>query len=360
MEKTGLSMSEDKLLAGTIPPTTLLSDRAVVDLPSFEPRAPWLSADLQTMRNFIVRRFGGVPPNLAGERLHLEMTDGSGDSLAATLNPGLADAPLVVLLHGITGCETSSHMLITSRHLNGLGYPILRLNLRGAGPSRDTCRGHYHGGSSQDLADALSALDPALTRNGLLLAGYSLGGAIVLKFLGEFQGQFPILAAASVSAPFDLAQASRHVSRRRNRFYAGWLLRRMKDDAAGAEISDAERAAIVSARSVYDFDDRFVAPHHGFDDAAHYYRQCSALSGLRCISAPTLVLHARDDPWIPPDAYLDYAWSANANLTALLSRRGGHLGYHGRGSLIPWHVRCIARFFTRYLPASLRATSSAA
>ncbi len=346
IEKLDLSTRERRRAEAVVPRAELLSSRPVVDLPSFAPRAPWLSADLQTMRNFVVRRFGGVPSNLPGERLYLDMKDGSGDRLAATLNQNAPEAPLVVLLHGITGCETSSHMIITSRYLNRLGYRVLRLNLRGAGPSRETCRDHYHGGSVGDLADALAALDPALTQNGLLLAGYSLGGAILLKFLSEFRDEFPIRAAAAVSAPIDLAQASRRVTRLRNRIYDRWLLRRMKEEVAGAEISDDERQAIASARSVYAFDDRFVAPHHGFGSAEHYYVECSALHGLHRIAVPTLVLHARDDPWIPPDAYLDVEWSANPNLTAVLTRHGGHLGYHGRGSLIPWHVRCIECFFS--------------
>ncbi len=251
-------------------------------------------------------------------------------------------------------------MIITSCYLHRLGFAVLRLNLRGAGASRETCRGHYHGGSARDLADALAALDPALTRYGLLLAGYSLGGAILLKFLSEFRDEFPIRAAAAVSAPIDLTQASRRVRHIRNRPYTRWLLRRMKAEVAGAALSADEHEAIASARSIYQFDDGFVAPHHGFDGAEHYYLECSALHGLHRIAVPTLVLQARDDPWIPADAFLDFRWSANPNLTAMLSRRGGHLGYHGRGSLIPWHVRCIELFLASYLPASLRAISSAA
>ena len=86
---------------------------------------------------------------------------------------------------------------------------------------------------------------------------------------------------------------------------------------------------------------------------------CSARR-LSKIAVPTLVLHASDDPWIPADAYLDFPWPVNPNLTMVLSRRGGHLGFHGRGSPIPWHVQCIGRFFESYLPPNLRAISSAA
>ena len=357
---TVTSMCEVEQGEGAKLPEVQSSLGETVELPQFRPRAPWLSSDLQTMRNYFVRPFGGVPPNLEGERLYLEMRDGSGDRLAATLNQNVAAAPLVVLIHGITGCETSSHMIITSRYLHGLGYAVLRLNLRGAGPSRETCCGHYHGGSSNDIADALSAIDPGLTRAGLLLAGYSLGGSVLLKFLSDYGEIFLVRAAATVSAPIDLLQASLRISRPRNRLYERWLLARMKEEISGAKLTDSVRKAIESVRSVYAFDDEVVAPHHGFDGAEHYYEECSAVRGLSEIPVPTLVLHASDDPWIPADAYLDFPWPENPNLTMVLSRRGGHLGFHGRGSPIPWHVQCIGRFFDSYLPLNLRAISSAA
>ena len=133
--KTVTSMCEVEQGEGAKLPEVQSSLGETVELPQFRPRAPWLSSDLQTMRNYFVRPFGGV-------RLYLEMRDGSGDRLAATLNQ-------------ITGCETSSHMIITSRYLHGLGYAVLRLNLRGAGPSRETCCGHL----PAMTADALSAID---------------------------------------------------------------------------------------------------------------------------------------------------------------------------------------------------------
>ncbi len=87
MENTALSMRAGKLPEATILGAELSSGRPEVDLPSFTPRAPWLSADLQTMRNFVVRRFGGVPSNLPGQRLYLKMRDGSGRPLGGNVKP---------------------------------------------------------------------------------------------------------------------------------------------------------------------------------------------------------------------------------------------------------------------------------
>ena len=136
----------------------------------------------------------------------------------------------------------------------------------------------------------------------------------------------------------------------RNALYHRYLLARMKAETlAGAELGQAERAAVQRARSVYAFDDGFVAPSGGFADAEDYYRRCSAGRFLADIVVPTLVVHARDDPWIPAAAYDAVNWRANPRLVPLLPAAGGHVGFHGRGAQAAWHDRCIARFFESML-----------
>ncbi len=314
---------------------------ALVDgISAFRPRPPWWGGDLQTIRNFMVMRNLRIGlPAVPGRRSYLPMADASGDRLAASLTPAPGGRPLVVLIHGLTGSEESIYMLSSARHFHALGYPVLRLNLRGAGPSRATCRGHYHAGRGEDLRDALDALDPA----GLILVGYSLGGNMLLKFLSEHGGGFPIRAAATVSAPIDLAATARHIMRPRNLIYQRRLLAGMKRGALAGGLRPAERDAVEAARTVYEFDDGFVAPHHGFGGAERYYAACSALGFLDTIPVPTLMIHAQDDPWVPAAAYLDYDWRANPRLTALIPRGGGHCGFHDRGGT--WHDRAMAAFF---------------
>ncbi len=321
---------------------------------AFRPRPPWWGGDLQTLRNFVVMRNLRIGlPAVTGERLYLPMTDGSGDRLAASLTPAPGGRPLVVLIHGLTGSEGSTYMLASARHFHALGYPVLRLNLRGAGPSRATCRGHYHPGRSEDLRDALDALDPALAAAGLILVGYSLGGNMLLKFLTEHGGGFPIRAAATVSAPIDLAATARSLMRPRNLIYHRWLVAGMKRDALAGGLRPAERDAVEAARTVYEFDDGFVAPRHGFGGADRYYADCAALGFLDAIPVPTLVIQAQDDPWVPAAAYLDYDWRANPRLTALIPRGGGHCGFHDRGGT--WHDRAMAAFFDQVSAGVSRA-----
>jgi predicted alpha/beta-fold hydrolase len=252
----------------------------------------------------------------------------------------------VVLVHGLSGSEDSVYMQLSARHWLARGHPVLRLNLRGAGPSRAHCRFQYHAGRSEDLRDALHGLRPERTRHGLVLVGYSLGGNMLLKFLAEFGSEFPVRVAASVSAPIDLAAASQRFLAPRNRLYHLHLLRSMKTEAlgAGVSLSREERGSVRAARSIYDFDDHFVAPRNGYRSAEHYYAENHARRFLAEISVPTAVIYAQDDPWIPADAYLDYAWPQHPQLLPLLPRRGGHVGFHDRSSGATWYDRCIERF----------------
>lgn len=317
--------------------------------PGFRPRAPWFGPDLQTVRN-LLRGPVALPAGSHSERLRLPLADGSGDVLLATLDRPLDDGarslPLIVLIHGLSGCEDSAYLKASAAHWNERGHRALRLNLRGAGPSREHCRHQYHAGRTQDLVDALRALPEGLDGAGLFLVGYSLGGNMLLKFLAEHGDGFPIVGAASVSAPIDLAESSRNFLRPRNRIYHAWLLSSMRSEAlaAGSGIDAAEARAVREVRSIWDFDDRFVAPRNGFRDAAHYYSENHALRFMPAIRVPTLVVHALDDPWIPGRLYQGFDWAANPALLPLLPAGGGHVGFHARDHRDAWHDRCIARF----------------
>jgi predicted alpha/beta-fold hydrolase len=135
---------------------------------------------------------------------------------------------------------------------------------------------------------------------------------------------------------------------RRNRRYHDRILARMKAGISSAGLEDADLDAISN---VYEFDDRFVAPRNGFTGADDYYARCSAKNFLAEIRVPTLIIHARNDPWIPADPYLAFDWTSNVRLTPLLPRSGGHVGFHGLGSRVPWHDRCIGMFVERIVAA---------
>jgi predicted alpha/beta-fold hydrolase len=297
-----------------------------IDFPGFQERGPWFGGDLQTLRNFFARRGGRGPRDLAGERLLLPLADSGG--LAARLTPGEDGLPLAVLIHGLTGCETATNMVVAARHLNDLGFPVLRVNLRGSDPSAATTTGHYHAGRTEDLRDVLASLDPALVKNEIVFMGFSLGGNMLLKFLAEFGADFPVRAAVAVSTPIDLAESATRLMRRRNAVYHNWLLKRMKAQWMESGLTDDPATALLEARSLLEFDDRIVARVNGFEGAADYYRQNSAQEFLGDITVPTLLIHASNDPWIGREPYDRFDWSGNANLGLLMAPGGGHAGFH--------------------------------
>jgi uncharacterized protein len=320
-------------------------------IPPFRERPPWFGGNLQTLRNAIV----GAPPDLpSGERLLLKVADG--DLLAARLDrpAGAMKRPLVVLIHGCAGSEASGSVVASMRHLVGQGWPVLRLNLRGSGPSRATAAGHYHAGRTDDLADALRGLPAHLTHNGIVLLGQSLGGNLILKFMGEGGHGLPVLAAVAISAPIDLSATCATMLRRRNYIYQRFMLESMQREALtpGAALSSAERAAIAAARNVYEFDDRFIAPLFGYRDAEDYYESNAAKHFLAGIEKPALILHALDDPWIPGACYSAVDWPCLPMIEAVLTAGGGHIGFHGQGSRVPWHDRVTAWWLAqRFLSA---------
>ena len=281
--------------------------------------------------------------------MKLPLPGDSGDALWALLNRPDTDAtvrrPTVVLTHGLSGDENSVYMLDAARYFLARGHNVVRLNLRGAGPSAAHCRRHYHAGRSQDLRDALPALPADLLADGLLLVGFSLSGNTVLKLAAEAGRDLRLRAVAAVSAPIDLAATTRNIMRRRNAPYHTTMLREFKAvcDRPGAELSTAEREAIRRADSFLSFDDRFTAPRHGYRDAAGFYADNMALRFLPEIALPALLLHARDDPIVPVAPYLTFDWSRNRHLQPALPGSGGHVGFHAVNG--PWHLRQIGRFF---------------
>jgi uncharacterized protein len=312
---------------------------------AFRQQAPWWGGDLQSLRNTL----RAPPPPIAGERLFLQMADGSGDRLWALYNPGSdADKPLVILIHGLAGCEESSYIIHGTGYFQRHGYATLRLNLRGAGPSRPTCTLQSHAGRSRDLHDAIQALPHALVSRGIVVVGFSLSGNMSLKFAAEYGDELPLRALATVSAPLDLALTSANMLRPRNTLYNRKLLRDFCREclAPGALVSAPERAAIKSARNFMELDDNFVAPRNGYHDAYDYWANCQALEYLSQIRQPTLLLHAQDDPIVPIKPYLDYDWAANPRLFPVLTRRGGHVGFHAAENRT-YHLDSVLKFLAQ-------------
>ncbi len=325
----------------------LITGRKRVAFPAFRARIPWLGGDLQTLRNTFVRPKPDFSP-YPSERLILNLNDGSGDALWALANQPAKNVgkPTIILIHGLTGCETSRNIMVSAAYHLSQGYPVIRLNLRGAGPSLGKSKGHYHAGRSADIRNAISTIPGKFKVNGLFLIGVSLGGNVVLKYMAESEERGDVIGAASVCAPIDLKASQQRLMVPRNAIYQRHLLKSMKKDAlswAGENASDV-RDILPHIHTVYDFDHRIVAKVNGFESADDYYARCSSKPLLKKINKPTLLLHPRNDPWVPVEMYLDLKINPDSQLTLAIPPGGGHVGFHDAHDDTPWHDRCINKF----------------
>lgn len=310
--------------------------------PPFRARFPWWGGDLQTLRNRFVYRYRPLP----GEVKALEVRLADGDTLTGTVHQCAepAEQPLIFLVHGLTGSEDSMYMLESARHHLNQGRNVVRMNLRGAGSSVSHCRTTYSGESWPDLFAVLEQLDPALTRYGIFVVGYSMGGNILLNGLPNLPETVPCIGAATVSAPIDPISASKRLMARRNRVYENALLTDMRASHMALPLAEAPemRQAIENAASIWAFDDTVTAPRLGYDSAQSYYAATAGKDRVAEVRLPLLMLHAEDDPWIPVAPYR--ALHPPQNVSVEITRSGGHVGFHGRGLEQPWHELRISDF----------------
>src|SRR5262249_13670528 len=150
----------------------------------------------------------------------------------------------------------------------------------------------------------------------------------LLKYLGEAGLGTPLMAAATVCAPVDLASTCRQLLRPHTRLYHTYFLGNMKREATaeGARLTEDERDAIRRARSVREFDDFFIAPRHGFNGVDHYYAESTPLRFAQSVVVPTICIAAKDDPCVPITTYNDLRHRAARALRIAIADGGGHIG----------------------------------
>jgi predicted alpha/beta-fold hydrolase len=247
-----------------------------------------------------------------------------------------------LLLHGLSGCHTSQYMQRIAARLNGAAVRTFRMDLRGCGAGARLARLPYHSGRSDDASAALRFINGLCPSSPSTVLGFSLGGNIVLKLLGEL-GDSPcggLDSAVAISPPVDLKACSQNISRWSNKIYDDHFVRSLWRTARGRTYTNGIQNQSAGngtngftfplrrPRRLYDFDDVYTAPISGFRDAEHYYGMCSSGQFVPSIRRPTLVITAADDPMIPVRLYDRVSWPAAVQLH--IARGGGHLGFIAR------------------------------
>jgi predicted alpha/beta-fold hydrolase len=267
-------------------------------------------------------------------------------------------SPLILLLHGLEGFSKRPYMLHAMGVLAGRGLASVGLNFRGCSGEPNRLPRMYHSGETEDPRFVLRRLRERWPDRPLGALGFSLGGNVLLKLLGEEEEDQRALvgAAAAVSVPYDLSAGVAHLEGSPvGRFYARYFLTSLMKKVQAKEemlatLLDLEK--VYESRTLSGFDDVATAPLHGFSDAQDYYRQSSSVRFLKGIRVPTLLIHALNDPFLPEQAIPGETMARNPSITPLVLRSGGHVGF--LSGMIPgrplfWAEDQMAEFFAGQL-----------
>ena len=289
---------------------------------SFRP-AWWLRGPhLQTLYPSLFRR--RAHPVLQRERL--ELADGDFIDLDWC---GDSSGPVVLVLHGLEGSLQSHYTGGILQALAASGYRAGLMYFRGCSGEPNRLARSYHSGETGDLASVLQHIRRRHRDTPVAVIGYSLGGNVLLKWLGETGSDNDVATAVAVSVPFDLDLAARKLERGLSRIYQRHLLQKLRHSAAARSrraalpLSAAQLGALKTFRQ---FDNAVTAPLHGFRDVDDYYNRSSSRAFLRGIITPTLIIHAQDDPFLPATAIPTGEMLGPAT-TLELSAAGGLVGF---------------------------------
>ena len=259
-----------------------------------------------------------------GERLELEVT--GGDRLVAHFYPGRS-RNVVYLFHGLGGSAQSTYIQRTALLARDKGHSVFVFNHRGCGEGAKLAREPYHSGRAEDLSALIREGRRRLPEHRHVAIGFSLSAnALLLLAAGQRAEVLPD-AAIAVNAPIDLRNCSRLLGTGLNRVYDFRFMQDMRREIRDRAHLDPELSHIKIARlaSIWDFDDLYTAPRGGFRDREHYYATCSANQYLKDIAIPTIVLTAKDDPFVD---YRDYETARlSPHVHMRIEESGGHMGY---------------------------------
>jgi hypothetical protein len=311
--------------------------------------APWLAnRHLQTLYGALA----APAPRIAFRRERWDTPDG--DFVDVDFIDGPVDAPWVHLFHGLEGSSNSPYARILMDHVARRGWRGSVFHFRGCSGEPNRLPRAYHSGDTAEVDWALARVKALAGAPPVYVAGVSLGGNAFAKWLGE-RGEAcaaTVAAAAAVSAPLDLMAAGEALGRGFARLYSWHFLGTLKRSALAKldrfpGIYDA--AAVRRSRSLRDFDNVVTAPLHGFRDTDDYWTRASARPHLAGIRVPTLLVNARDDPFLPAAA-LPTEREVSSAVKLEFPSRGGHVGFVTRPfpGRIDWLPRRLLHFFEHH------------
>ncbi len=295
----------------------------ILESTDFSP--PWIqfNGHVQTILPGALRRVKGV--DYVRERI--DTPDGDFLDLDWSTNK---NSRIAIVSHGLEGDTTRPYVRGMVRALNSSGWDALAWNFRGCSQEMNRARRFYHSGETSDLDWVVKHARGHGNYQSIALVGFSLGGNVTLKYLGELGAQSPIERAVTFSVPLDLYKSCLQITKPSNFIYARRFLNRLKGKIrrkAKSQPNLLDTGRLGSIQTIYDFDDLYTAPLHGFNGARDYYARCSSINYLSKIKIPTLIINARNDPFLPKECYPNGPISELSQVFFESPESGGHCGF---------------------------------
>jgi len=252
---------------------------------------------------------------------------------------------LVILFHGLEGSAYSQYIKGLVKVLNGKSFDTVSVNFRGCSGSPNYLLSSYHSGKTDDIQFIVDSL--AFEYEEINLVGFSLGGNVVLKYLGETLTNEKINKSVAISVPCDLKASAIHLSKGFNTVYLKRFFKRLKEKVRQKEEifpKTLDYSKVYESKDFYDFDNLFTAPVHGFKDAEDYWNKCSSKQFIPTIKTPTIIINALNDPFLPFSCYPHQESKKNSNVKLLTPKYGGHVGFSQIGQKLNYYESKIIDF----------------
>lgn len=310
---------------------------------NYAPPILFRNGHFSTIYSGIIRSVNGVVQN----RERIALSDGDFLDLDWSYAQSKSKK-LVVLLHGLEGDAQRPYITGSAKILNQNGYDCCAVNLRGCSGEPNIKYRSYHSGATEDLMNILDHILSTRDYKSIFLKGFSLGGNLLLKYLGE-GNQIPteLKGAVAVSVPCNLHDSCKQLLSTKNILYAirfkGNLLEKLRQKQAmfPEKISNDD---IKKIKTLMDFDDAYTSKAHNFKNALDYYEQCSSLQFLPNIQVPSLIINAKNDSFLGPDCYPVLETDNNPNLHLEMPNYGGHVGFWGKNNITYTEKRALDFF----------------
>jgi predicted alpha/beta-fold hydrolase len=325
-----------------------------VPLSEFRPRRGLRGGHAQTIANFLTRRHSTLP---AAEKRFIEVEPGVQVLCHCHWQPDRKRALTVMIVHGLEGSSESDYMLGIAGKGLAAGMNVVRMNQRNCGGTEGLSATLYHSGRSADVAAVAENLISNDKISRLALAGYSMGGNLVLKLAGEWGREGPpeFRAVVAVCPALDLAPSADALHVGGNRlyeYYFLWKLRRRLREKARLFPEKFDLSRLKGVTTLRDFDDKITAYYCGFAGASDYYARAAASNVVDRIAVPTFILHAADDPFIRILPETRKKIRANPNITFLETEDGGHCSFladsDGNGDDGYWAEHQVVNFLRQF------------